>query len=105
MVCVVDAGLLAQQFAIRRAPPGRLEVDDLVAEWQLQGAGTLESTVLVQLLDHPSDVPVVGVGLVRLEQRELRVVSAVGALVTEDAAELEHAVEAADEQPLKVQLE
>ena len=47
---------------------------------------------------------VVGVRLVPLEQRELRVVLERDALVAEVLAELVHALEPADDQPLEVQL-
>ena len=50
-------------------------------------------------------VVVVAERLVGLEQRELGVVAGVEPLVAEDAADLEHAVHAADEQPLQRQLE
>ena len=47
---------------------------------------------------------VVAVGLVGLEHRELGVVAGGDALVAEHARHLEHLVEAADDQPLEVQL-
>ena len=49
-------------------------------------------------------VVVVGERLVRLEHRELGVVAGVDALVAEHATDLEHALEAADDEPLQVQL-
>src|SRR6185312_16633895 len=51
---------------------------------------------------HPHHV--VGMGLVRLEHRELGVVAEVDTLVSEGAAELEHALNPADTQSLQVQL-
>ncbi len=47
---------------------------------------------------------VVGVGLVQLERRELGIVARRDALVAEAAADLEHLVEAADDEPLEVEL-
>ena len=47
----------------------------------------------------------VGVRLVRLHHRELGVVSCRQPFVAENAADLEHAVHAADDEPLEVQLE
>ena len=61
--------------------------------------------VTQQLLDHARDVAVVGVRLVRLQQQELGVVAGGYALVAEHASDLEHPVEAADQQPFEVQLE
>ena len=49
-------------------------------------------------------VVVVGERLVRLERRELGVVGGVDALVAPDAPDLEDPLEAADDQPLQVQL-
>ena len=50
-------------------------------------------------------VAVVAERLVRLEHRELGVVRGVDALVAEHATDLEHAVEAADDQALQLQLQ
>ena len=59
--------------------------------------------------DHPlgqvHHVVVVGEGLVRLEHRELGVVPGVDALVAEHPPDLEHPLQAADDQPLEVQLQ
>ena len=49
-------------------------------------------------------VVVVGERLVRLEHRELGVVAGVDAFVAEHATDLEHALEAAHDEPLQVQL-
>ena len=56
------------------------------------------------LLDHRHDVVVVDVGLVRLEHGELGVVLEAHALVAEVLADLVHAVDAADDAALEVQL-
>ena len=57
-----------------------------------------------QLLEEHHGVGVVGVGLVELEHGELGIVAGRDALVAEDAADLEHLLEAADHQPLQVEL-
>ncbi len=57
------------------------------------------------LLGQLHDVRVVDEGLVELEHRELGVVARRQTLVAEHAADLEHLLEAADDQPLEVQLE
>ena len=48
---------------------------------------------------------VVGVRLVALEHRELGVVLGRHALVAEDPSDLEHLVDASDDEPLEVELE
>jgi hypothetical protein len=55
--------------------------------------------------DENHHAPVVAVGLVDLQHRELRVVLARDALVAEVAPDLKDAVEPADEHPLQVELE
>ena len=57
-----------------------------------------------QLLGERHHVGVVGVRLVQLEHRELGVVPGRDALVAEHPADLEDALEAADDEPLQVQL-
>ena len=56
-------------------------------------------------LDQVHHLVVVGERLVGLEQGELGVVAGVEALVAEDAADLEDAFHAADDEPLERQLE
>ena len=57
-----------------------------------------------QLLGEPHHVGVVGERLVELEHRELGIVPRRQAFVAEHAGDLEHAVEAADDEPLQVEL-
>ena len=57
-----------------------------------------------ELLGERHHVAVVAVGLVELEHRELGVVPGRQALVAEHPADLEHPLEAADHEPLQVQL-
>ena len=79
------------------APPRRRQVD-------LPGIPHVRRHIRDQALAARGDVLVVGVRLVPLEHRELRVVGGVHALVAEVLAELVDALEAADDQPLQVQL-
>ena len=69
-----------------------------------QTAADLEGQALVQLLDQVHHAVEIGEGLIQLNGGELRVVLGVHALVAEDAADLVHAVHAADDQALEVQL-
>ena len=64
----------------------------------------LAGEVRDQLLGQPHHVGVVAVGLVQLEHRELGVVAGDDALVAEHPPDLEHPLEAADHEPLEVQL-
>ncbi len=59
---------------------------------------------LAHALDQVHEVAVVGVRLVQLEHRELGIVPRRDAFVAEVAVDLVHALEAADDQPLQVQL-
>ena len=100
----VDAGALEDRLAQGDPPPGRREVDlDPVAldlgraQHPLGDLGDEQLEVVRGLL-------VVGVGLVPLEHRELGVVLVRDALVAEVLAELVDAVDAADDQPLEVEL-
>ena len=81
----------------RLAPPRRRQVD-------LPRVADLRGHERDQPLAARGDVLVVGVRLVELEHRELGVVGRVDALVAEVLAELVHALEAADDQPLEVEL-
>ncbi len=71
---------------------------------ELRRAPQLGGQVGDELLGEPHHVAVVGVGLVQLEHRELGVAAVTEALVAEHAGDLEHLLEAADGQPLQVQL-
>ena len=99
----VDAGLVLDRLAHGEARPRRREVDLVVAERDLEGADGLGGRG-GHLLDHRHDVVVVDVGLVGLEHRELGVVLEAHALVAEVLADLVHAVDAADDAALEVQL-
>ena len=101
----IDAGVLPQGVAHRQPPPGRREVQLLAADAHRGRAQRLPRDRRHEVLDHPRDVVVVGVGLVRLEHRELGVVPGRDALVAEDAAQLVDAVEPADDEALEVQLQ
>ncbi len=94
----VDPVALADRVAQRHAPPRRREVElAVVADRARRRAPTSCSQAR-------RDVLVVRVGLVELEHRELGVVLERDALVAEVLAELVDALEAADDQPLEVEL-
>jgi hypothetical protein len=57
-----------------------------------------------QILHQDHEVAIVGVGLVELEHGELGVVTRREALVAKDASDLEHLLEAADDETLQVEL-
>ena len=93
----VHARVLEDRLAHRPALPGRRERElTLVADRARH--------VVDELLAAPGDVPVVGVGLVELEHRELGVVLRREALVTEVLAQLVDALQPAHDQALEVQL-
>ncbi len=71
---------------------------------QLRAAAQLGGGVGDELLGELHDVAVVGVGLVELEHRELGVPPVAEPFVAEHPADLEHLLEAADDEPLEVQL-
>ena len=84
--------------------PRRLQVDLVAAKRHLRRPDRLERDRLDQILDSVHDVAVVGVGLVPLEHRELRLVLVRDALVAKVLADLVDPLEAPDDQPLQVQL-
>src|SRR5581483_3614291 len=96
---------LAHELEHGDPAPGRLEVELAIPVREPQraadGHGRLADEDLAEL--HHRDV--VGVGLVDLEHRELGVVLAVDPLVSEVVADLVHALETADQQPLQIELE
>ena len=85
--------------------PRRGEVDGLPTDLDDGRAEGVAGGLHDQRLGEVHHVGDVGVGLVGLHHRELGVVARREALVAEDPADLEHAVHAADDQPLEVQLE
>ena len=99
------AGVLVHEVGHRRAPPRRREVDRAPLDVDHRGAGRGERRLRADRLDQLHHVVVVAERLVGLEQRELGVVAGVEPLVAEHAADLEHALEAADHEPLERQLE
>ena len=86
------------------APPGRLQVDLVPPEGDPGRPEHLERDPLEHLLDPRHRVAVVRVRLVPLEHRELGLVLVRDALVAEVLADLVHALEAADDEPLEVEL-
>ncbi len=81
------------------------EVDGLAADLDDRRAERIARRLHDELLGERHHVGDVGVRLVGLHHRELGVVPAGETLVAEHPADLEHAVHAADDQPLEVQLE
>ena len=100
----VSAMIRSLYFASRHAPsnlitcPRRGVLD-------LEGSRDVAAKRGHEVPDQRHHAAVVGVGLVDLQHRELRVVLPRDALVAEIAPDLEHAVEAAHEQALQVELE
>ena len=86
------------------ALPRRLEVDLVPLEGDAGRPDRLRRHELDQPLHPGHRVPVVGVRLVPLELRELRVVLVADALVAEVLAQLVDLLEPAHDQPLQVQL-
>ena len=81
---------------------GEVELAALVGDGG--GAPQLRRKPRHQLLHQHRQVPVVGVGLVELEHRELRVVARRQALVAEHPGDLEHLLEPPHHEPLQVEL-
>ena len=97
--------MLADQIDHRDAGPRLREVDRLPAD--LHGGVAVERSPRRgddERLGELHHVVVVGERLVRLERRELGVVRGVDPFVAPDATDLEDSLEAADDQPLEVQL-
>ena len=86
------------------ALPGPLQVDLVPAEGRDRRAERLERDLLEHRLDAIHRVAEVGVRLVPLEHRELGLVLVRDALVAEVLADLVHALEPADDEPLEVEL-
>src|SRR4051812_15177967 len=93
----VDAGLVADRVAQRDAPPRSREVE-------LARVADRRGRRAHALLEPAHGVGVVGVGLVPLDHRELGVVLGRQALVAEVLADLIHALEAAHDAALEIQL-
>ena len=116
----VDAALLEPRPQLVRVPrpqlealqrldegqprPRRLQVDLVPLELDDGRAQHLARDVLEQLLDSHHRVVVVGIGLVPLEHRELGLVLVRDALVAEVLADLVDTLQAADDEPLEVEL-
>ena len=88
----------------RHTAPARREVDIMAQPLELIRAENLLGRAGEDALENVHHAVEVGVGLIELTGRELRVVLGVHALVAEDAADLIHALNAADDQALEVQL-
>ena len=93
-----------QRLAHRHARERRIEVDLAAGVGQLRRAGRLARGVAQHVLGEVHQVVVVPVRRVELHHRELGVVADRDAFVAKAPVDLEHALEAADDQPLQVQL-
>ena len=100
------AGLLLDQLGHRGPPPRRREVElpaarrsSVVRARTARSARWATSSSVSAIMS-----VVVGVGLVELEHRELGVVPGEMPSLRNTRADLEHPLEAADDQPLQVQL-
>ena len=88
----------------RHATERRAEIERLALVFHLARAAHHVGDALEHPLDHVHQVAVVRVGLVQLEHRELGVVPRGQPFVAEVAVDLVHALEAADDEALQVQL-
>ena len=88
----------------RDAAECRAEIERLALILHLARAADHVRDALEHPLHHVHQIAVVGVGLVQLEHGEFRVVPRRQPFVAEVAIDLVHALEAADDEPLQVQL-
>ena len=88
----------------RHAPERRAEVVSLALVLDAARTEHRVGEPLEHALDEVHEIAVVGVRLVELEHRELGVVPRRQPLVAEIAVDLVHALEAADDQPLEIEL-
>ena len=102
-VVEINAGVLFDRLNHCQTLPVA-HVDLLALIRDLQAAADLEGQALVHFLNQIHHAVEVGEGLIQLDGRELRVVLGVHTLITEDAADLIHAVHAAHDQALEIQL-
>ena len=102
-VVEVHAGILLDSLDHSQALPVT-HIDLLALIRDDHAAADLEGQALVQLLHQIHHAVEIGKGLIQLDAGEFGVVLGVHALVAEDAANLIHAVHAAHDQALEVQL-
>ena len=102
-VVEVHTGILLHSLHHGQALPVA-HIDLLALIRDDQTAADLEGKALVQLLYQIHHAMEIGKGLIQLDGGELRVMLGVHALVAEDAAHLVHAIHAAHDQALEVQL-
>ena len=96
--------VLVDRLGHRQPVERPAEVDGLALVGDRRGAEHALRDLAEQRLGEVHQVAVVPVRLVELEHRELGVVPRRDAFVAEVAVDLEHLLEAADDQPLEVQL-
>ena len=100
---VIDSGILFNGLDHRHALP-LAEFDGLALVVDRGASAHLLRDGLHHLLDEVHDAAEVGVGLVKLDRRELGVVLRVHPFVAEYASDLVDLVHAADDQPLEIEL-
>ena len=108
----IDAGVLLEQLGVRRPLERRREVDRLARAIQcctsrlaVTAAADRVNRLADALLGEIHHRAVIAVGLIDLEHRELGIVLRADPLVAVDAAEFVDPLDAADQQPLEVQLQ
>ena len=100
----VHAQVFLDRLGHGHPTPAGCQVDLLPLPGDLIGAQDLLGGGGEEVLKQIHHVVEVGVGLIQLHGGELRVVLGVHALVAEDAADLIHPLQAADDEPLQMQL-
>ena len=90
-------------FAHRHPPPVRVRPVDLVlAPLRFHSAGYVFHGLLDRALRRVENAEIIGVSLIRLQHRELRIPSPTQPLVAEVAIDLIHAIESAHRQPFQI---
>ena len=100
----LHTGVLRDEFFHRGAAPRGGKIDLATVVFDGRGAQDLLGDTGDEVLGEFHHVGVVGVGPVELQHRELGIVPSRHALVAEHAADLEHLLHTADDQPLQVEL-
>ena len=98
------AGAAPRALAQRHAAIGRGQRDLVLAELDLVAASRLARDGRDHLLGHDHQLLIVAVGLVELEHRELGIVLRRDPFVPEVTVDLVDAFDAADRQPLQIEL-
>mmetsp|Transcript_45048 Transcript_45048/g.75791 ORF Transcript_45048/g.75791 Transcript_45048/m.75791 type:complete len:245 (-) Transcript_45048:852-1586(-) len=100
----VDTSGLSHEVVHGHAAPGARQTDGRASILKLSGPQALLGDAHNHLLGQLHHVVVVGIRLICLHRRELRVVPGRDPFIAEDAADLVHTLEAAHHEALQVQL-